>query len=241
MTRITDRLYWFGRAGITNYHSTQWRYMDFQGHTHHLESLKKVRELGVDLILPGHGAPFQPTDADLERLQKKMERLYELFYHRPYEYFRVKFRRITSHVYEVSNSMAFSYVVLDGRRHAVLIDCGFTSTHPITANPHRFIDHLTPQLEGELGVRSVERFLPSHYHDDHLAGYPALRLRYGTKVACSPELKGILEHPADYEMPCLVPDEIKVHRVIRRGKAFEWKGIRFYMEQHPRETLSLRR
>ncbi|MFN0170883.1 MAG: hypothetical protein ACKV22_31075 [Bryobacteraceae bacterium] len=38
----------------------------------------------------------------------------------------------------------------------------------------------------------VEWLLPTHYHDDHLAGYPALRARYGTKVVSSPELKAIL-------------------------------------------------
>ena len=82
--------------------------------------------------------------------------------------------------------------------HALFIDCGYTSNAPISANPHRYIDHLSPYLETELGIHTVEWFLPTHYHDDHLAGYPMLQARYGTRVVSSPELKDLLEHPENY-------------------------------------------
>src|SRR5690606_27746732 len=121
--------------------------------------------------------------------------------------------------------------------HALMIDCGYTSGAPITANPHRFIDHLLPALERALGIEQVEWFLPSHYHDDHLAGYPALQARYDTKVAASPELKDILEHAERYEMPCLVAQGMTVHQVVERGAAFHWRGIDFFIEQHPGQTL----
>jgi glyoxylase-like metal-dependent hydrolase (beta-lactamase superfamily II) len=62
--------------------------------------------------------------------------------------------------------------------HGLFIDCGYTSGGPISANPHRFIDHLTPRLEAETGI-TVEWFLPSHYHDDHLAGLPTLQVKFG--------------------------------------------------------------
>lgn len=41
-----------------------------------------------------------------------------------------------------------------------------------------FIDHLTPRLEAETGITDVEWFLPSHYHDDHLAGLPTLQVKF---------------------------------------------------------------
>ena len=225
-----------GPGKLREYFWSQWRYMDFQGHVNLLESLETVANLGVDLILPGHGAPFAATAAAFADLRRPLAELYELFHAKPYVPYRPHFRPITPHVYEVTNSMANSYIiVVDG--HALMIDCGYTSGAPLTAHDHRFIDHLLPYLETELGIQTVEWFLPSHYHDDHLAGYPALQARYGTRVASSPELKDILEHPERYEMPCLVPQGMTVNQVVERGDALHWRGIDFFIEQQPGQTL----
>lgn len=225
-----------GPGKLRDYYWSQWRYMDFQGHVNLLESLATVERLAVDWILPGHGAPFAATTDAIAALRQPLAALYELFYAKPYTPYHPQFRQITPHVYEVTNSMANSYVVkVDS--YALLIDCGYTSGAPITANPHRFIDHLLPALESELGIVSVEWFLPSHYHDDHLAGYPALQARYGTRVAASPELQDILENPERYEMPCLVPQGMQVDAVVERGAAFHWRGIDFWIEQQPGQTL----
>ena len=226
-----------GPGQIRDYFWSQWRYMDFQGHMNHLDSLKAAAALKADLILPGHGEPFAPTNEAFTDLRGPLEELYQLFYAQPYEYYRPEFRQLTPHVYEVTNAGANTYIVRDDDGHAVFIDCGYTANAPITANPHRFIDNLTPYLKPELGVHTVEWFLPSHYHDDHLAGYPALKARYGTRVVSSPELKDILEHPERYDMPCLVPRGMRVDHVVERGHAFQWRGIEFFVEQHPGQTL----
>ena len=222
-----------GRLG--DYHWLQWSYMDFQGHVNQLESLAHAAELEWDLMLPGHGAPFTRAEARIDELSARLAELHGMFFDRPYTPFQVEFRRLSPHVYEV-NSMANSYVVKDDAGHAVLIDCGYVSGAPIAANPHRYIDHLTPRLRSELGVETVEYFLPTHFHDDHLAGYPMLRARYGTKVAAAPELRDLLEHPEQYDMPCMVPDGMRVDRVVARGESFHWRGIDFRIEQFPGQT-----
>ncbi len=222
---------------LIDYYSAQWKYMDFQGHSNLLDSLKRVASLALDWILPGHGAPFRASPGALTGLRQTLERLYEMFHARPYEYFRPRFRELAPHVFEVTNSGANTYIVRDDEGHGLFIDCGYIATAPIAANPHRFIDHLTPYLKSDLGIEDVEWFLPTHYHDDHLAGYPALRARYGTKVVSSPELKDILEHPERYEMPCAVPEGFRVDRVVGRHEDFEWRGYRFRVEQFPGQTL----
>ena len=222
-----------GRLG--DYHWLQWSYMDFQGHVNQLESLAHAAELEWDLMLPGHGAPFTREEARIDELSERLAQLHGMFLDQPYTPFQVEFRRLSPHVYEV-NSMANSYVVKDDAGHAVLIDCGYVSGAPITANPHRYIDHLTSRLRSELGVETVEYFLPTHFHDDHLAGYPMLRARYGTRVAAAPELRDLLEHPERYDMPCMVPDGMRVDRVVARGESFHWRGIDFRIEQFPGQT-----
>ena len=223
-----------GKLG--EYYWLQWKYMDFQGHVNQLESLACVAALDVDLILPGHGAPFAKSAARIDELSAKLAELYALFHGRPYVPFQVEFRELSPHVYEVVNSTANTYIVKDDAGHAVLIDCGYVSGAPIAANPHRYIDHLTAALQRELGIETVEYFLPTHFHDDHLAGYPMLKARYDTKVAAAPELKELLEHPEHFDMPCMVPEGLIVDRVVERGQAFHWRGIDFYIEQFPGQT-----
>jgi glyoxylase-like metal-dependent hydrolase (beta-lactamase superfamily II) len=226
-----------GPEMLHNYFSNQWAYMDFVGHSHLIDSLRKVDAMDLDLILPGHGQPFEADTDSLARIRGRIERTYEMFFGRAYEEFRPVFRQLTDQVFEITNAMARTYIIRDDDGHAVMIDSGYVSNMPIQSNPHRYIDNLTHFLEPELGIREVEWFLPTHYHDDHLAGYPVLKNRYDTKVVSSPEVKDILEHPERYDMPCAVPEGMKVHHVVERGDAFEWRGIKFFIEQHPGQTL----
>jgi len=225
-----------GADTLREYFWNQWRYMDFQGHANLLASLETITRLELDLILPGHGRPFE-AQAIQGHLRSNLEELYELFFAQPYHYFRPQFRQLTPHVYEVENSSANTYIVKDDTGHALLIDSGYVATAPITANPHRYVDNLTPYLEAELGITRVEWFLPTHYHDDHLAGYPALKARYDTQVVSSPELRDILQHPERYDMPCLLPEGIAVAQTVDRDEVFTWRGIEFTIEQFPGQTL----
>ena len=222
---------------MRDYYWCQWNYMDFQGHVNLLESLDSVATLDVDLILPGHGAPFEPRPRDIDQLRVHLREIWEMFYGQAYEPYRPLFRQLSPHVIEFTNSGANSYIVRDDEGHGLFIDCGYTSNAPVGANPHRFIDHVTQHLEPQLGIRDVEYFLPTHYHDDHLAGYPALRARYDTQLVCSLVCRDLLMNPERYDMPCLVPQGLTVSRALPPTEPLEWRGLHFYIEPHPGQTL----
>jgi len=224
-------------GSIRDYYWTQWRYMDFQGHLNLLESLETVSNLDLDLILPGHGPPFKPDAPALQQLRDRLAEIWELFRNQPYEPFRPTFRRLSPHVWEITNVQACPYIVTDDDGHGLFIDCGYTSQAPIGGGPHRFIDRLTPWLEPELGLSQIEYFLPTHYHDDHLAGYPALKARYDTKVVASSRVADLLRHPERYDMPCAVPFGIELESSVEPGEPFEWRGTRFLIEPRPGQTL----
>lgn len=222
---------------IPNYYSVQWGYMGFRGHVNLIETLDMLRRQRLDLVLPGHGVPFEPTDEAILPLLEGLQTHYRRYTGHNHRIYRPQFKEVTPHVFEIKNATARSYVIQDDDGHAVFIDCGYTAGSIIHPNPHRFVDNLTPYLESDLGVQSVEWFLPTHYHDDHLAGLFALQHRYGAKVATSPELKDIIEHPERYDMPCTIARGTGVDHVIERGDFLHWRGIDFRMEQHPGQTL----
>ena len=221
---------------LWEYYSTQWSYMDFTGHVNLIESLNTIDHLKPDWVLPGHGTAFRFEAGMLEPLIAKLERLYELFHGRPFAHFRPCFRHVSPSVVEVENTESRTYLVHDRHGHAVAIDCGYASAAPIHPNPHRFVDNLTPHLTKDLGIDRVEWFMCSHYHDDHLAGLPCLQARYGTRVASSPGLKSILEHPERYDMPCLLPRGVSVDRVVTQDQVFTWRGLTFSVDQQPGQT-----
>ncbi|MFC1526615.1 MBL fold metallo-hydrolase [Candidatus Latescibacterota bacterium] len=222
---------------LRDYFWTQWQYMDFQGHVNLIESLEVVDDLEVDLILPGHGEAFAPDRQKLSGLRDRLVEIWERFHGEAYTPYRPQFRTLSEHVYEVTNTSARTYLVTDGDGHALCIDCGYASGAPIAANPHRFIDRVTPHLESELGIRQVEYLIPSHYHDDHVAGYPALRARYGAQLVASRATCDLLQHPERYDMPCLLPEGVSVSSSLAPGEPFEWRGLHFAVDPGPGQTM----
>ena len=72
-------------------------------------------------------------------------------------------------------------------------------------------------------MTTIDACIPTHYHDDHVAGFSLLQRRYGTKVMCAESFADIISHPADYDLPCLWYDPIKVDQVLPLNQPFMWE------------------
>ena len=90
----------------------------------------------------------------------------------------------------------------DGR--ALLLDYGFPSWDHMAADL-RFVEHSLDDLKAVAGLRAVDVVIPSHYHDDHLAGLPWLQQTQGTKAWIFENFAEIVSNPAGYNVPCLLP------------------------------------
>ena len=84
--------------------------------------------------------------------------------------------------------------------------------------------------------------VPSHYHDDHLAGVPWLQREHGTEAWIHASFAAIVAEPARFDLPCLLADPIRVDRVLADGDVVEHAGARlevFHMPGHTEFALGL--
>ena len=227
MTAFTgDLIYAPGK--VWSLAATQWSYNGGEGIPHTILSLLDLKARGVQRFCPSHG---EPMDADaavrpavenlakLCRLRGQNPRLFQLR-EKPYE-------KITEHVLFNRTSMANSYCLLSDSGKALIIDFGYDFMAGNAAGTDRSARrpwlYTVPFLEKEFGVKQIDACIPTHYHDDHVAGINLLKRKYGTKVICPEAYADILEHPSRYDLPCLWYDPITVDRRVQSGEPFSWE------------------
>ena len=216
--------------------ATQWSYNGGEGIPHTVLSLLELQRRGVQWLLPSHGERMEaetaipPTVEKLARLRTLREQNPRLFQlrERPYE-------AITPHVLFNRTSMANSYVLLSQSGKAMIIDFGYDFMAGPAAGVDRSSRHpwlyTLPTLQEDFGVTRIDACIPTHYHDDHVAGFNLLRRIYGTRVLCSSTFADILENPQGYDLPCLWYDPIPVDQRLPEETEFFWEEYRLVL--HP--------
>jgi len=123
--------------------------------------------------------------------------------------------------------MANSYVVLSRSGKALLVDYGYDFIGGIAAGADRASRrpwlYTLDALKKQYGVTKIDVAIPTHYHDDHVAGFNLLRDVEKTEVWASLEIAHILENPTHYDLPCIWYDPIKVDRVLPVEQSIVWE------------------
>jgi glyoxylase-like metal-dependent hydrolase (beta-lactamase superfamily II) len=92
-------------------------------------------------------------------------------------------------------------------------------------------------LRREHGVDGVEVVVPTHYHDDHVAGFNLLRDADGVEVWCPENVAPVLEDPWRYDLPCLWYDPIPVDRLLEHNAPTPWREYELTTFALPGHTL----
>ena len=103
------------------------------------------------------------------------------------------------------------------------------------AGPARQGHYLEGLIRGPRGT-SVEAVIPSHYHDDHLAGLPWLQQTQGTQAWIFENFAEMVANPAGYNVPCLLPHRIRVDRTLADRGSASWDRWRFDVFHMPGHT-----
>lgn len=222
-------------------HDLQWGYNQLDGINAAAASLRTLARGRPDRLLPSHGESMDDPAAAIELLRANLTQLYNVAKHtpevpRPPQISTGQYMQpISEHVWANRNSESNFYALVSDSGRALLLDYGFPSTdHGFPLS--RFDDHSLQQLKEVAGVREIDAVIPSHYHDDHVAGIPYLQARYGVEVWAHRVFAPIISDPLRYNLPCLMREPIRVDRVLEDGEEIEWEGYRLQAFHAPGHT-----
>ena len=238
-----------GHGRVPTLHDLQWQYgmPDAVGAALH-SAVTLARQEPVTL-LPSHGAPIADAGASLQALIGSLRDLAgllaEIRRNRLWTTWPSSvdqpLTRILPHLWVNSHSVANTYALVDDDGEALILDYGFPSWDHFFAD-QRFVAHTLDEFRAEAGLRRVRATVPSHYHDDHLAGVPWLQREHGAEAWIHDSFAGIVAEPARYDLPCLLPEPMRVDRVLADGDLVEHAGAAletFHMPGHTMFALGL--
>lgn len=228
-----------GPGQVWSLAATQWSYNGGEGIGATILSLLDLKERRPDLLLPSHGAPIVEVDAAIDLTVERLWELARLRGQTPrlFAFRQEPYLRLSEHLLWNRTSTAYSYVLLAPSGRALLFDYGYDfATDPPAGNDRaarrpRLATIAT--LKARFGVTRIDAVVPTHYHDDHVAGANLLREVEGAEVWAAANFAAILERPARYKLPCLWYDPIPVDRELPLGVPLAWEGYTLTLHALP--------
>jgi glyoxylase-like metal-dependent hydrolase (beta-lactamase superfamily II) len=223
--------------------ATQWTYTGIEGLGSTMLSLRDIVDRAPDVLLPAHGDPIDDPVVAVELLTARLQALIDLRSPewRPLELRERPYLEISRHLLRNRTSVANSYVLLSDSGAALVIDFGYDFTTGLPAGTDRSSRRpwlqTIPALKRLHGVDRVEVAMPTHYHDDHVAGFNLLRDVEGTAVWAPENMVAVLSDPRRFDLPCLWYDPIPVGRSLAFGETIRWHEYDITVHPLPGHTL----
>jgi glyoxylase-like metal-dependent hydrolase (beta-lactamase superfamily II) len=197
-----------------------------------------------DVLAPSHGDPMPDAVDALGALAANMQEYVDSRRTHPWDLtarLDDPFIELTPHLLINRTSVSCSYVLLSETGEALVIDYGYDmSTGPITgqdrASRRPWLASL-PALKRKYGVTRISVALPTHYHDDHIAGMPLLRDVEGTELWIPENVAPTMADPWREDLPCQWYDAIEADRVLPLDEPFRWNEYEFVAHEQPGHTL----
>jgi glyoxylase-like metal-dependent hydrolase (beta-lactamase superfamily II) len=232
-----------GAGKVWSLAATQWTYNGAEGVASTILSAIDLQKRDAQLLLPSHGEPMNDPPAALALLIERLTNLrnFRLQLESPFgTHIEQPYMSITPHLLMNRTSNANSYVLLSDSGKALIIDYGYDFSTGWAAGDDRGSRrpwlYTMPFLKRDHGVTHIDVAIPTHYHDDHLAGFNLLRSVEGTEVWAAENMAGILTDPARFDLPCLWFDPIPVDRTLSLGVPVTWEEYQITVHPLPGHT-----
>jgi glyoxylase-like metal-dependent hydrolase (beta-lactamase superfamily II) len=219
----------------------QWHYSNPDAVDAQLHSVLTVRHRQPDRLCPSHGDVLLDTDGALALLEANLRRFYHVVGERflndllPPLAVDHQVVPVSDHLIAVTHSCANFYLLRSESGAVLLIDYGFPSAEHLGGANARFVEHSFAELERHWGIDRVDVVIPTHYHDDHVAGIPFLQRRFGAEVWMYDKLVDVLAHPHAYRLPYVWSEPIIPDRVFG-DEEIAWCEYRFQARHMPGHT-----
>ena len=233
----------YGPGQVWSLASTQWSYTESEGPAMTVLSALLLGDEEPDLLLPSHGRPMPEARGALALLAERMQGYVDGRRTRPWDlrrWLRDPFTPLTEHLLLNRTSLAASYVLLSRTGEALFVDYGYDVTTGLPTATERaarrpWLASLRA-LKELYGVRRVSVALPTHYHDDHVAGMPLLRAVEGTEIWAPEHVARVLAEPDDLDLPCRWFDPVVADRALPLGESFRWNEYTVTVHDLPGHT-----
>ena len=222
--------------------STQWSYNGAEGVAASVASLLDLRDRAPQALLPSHGTPMLKPARAIDLLVSRLRRLLRERGQNPrlLELRAAPYEALTPHLLRNRTAMAYHYVLLSHSGKALFIDFGYDFVTGLAAGYDRASRrpwlYTLPVLKRDFGVSQVDVVVPTHYHDDHVAGLNLLRRVEGTRVWAADLFADVLERPTDHDLPCLWYDGVKVDRRLQLETPIAWEEYHLTLYHLPGHT-----
>ncbi|MHA1146687.1 MAG: MBL fold metallo-hydrolase [Promethearchaeota archaeon] len=229
---------------VINYYDLEYIYNDNGewGIKWSIRSFKKLLKYKPEILFPSHGAIIKQPKEDIDKLREKFKRARFIFCSksssvdlRNYfgDFFRKKMKKINikkEFQHLIHHGRRPPYIVLGNNKNCFIVD--YAGTGYAFAWPEKKLFKILK----ERGITEIDFIIPTHYHDDHVAGIPLLQQKYGVKVYALEHMVDILQNPTHYRLGCLIDEPIKVDRVFKDGEKFQWDDYEFTIYHFPGQT-----
>ncbi|GAA4493902.1 hypothetical protein GCM10023191_032150 [Actinoallomurus oryzae] len=234
----------YGPGTIWSVSALQRGYNALEGAAASVISLGLVAERAPDLVLPSHGRPIAEPAEAIAETRRNLQALVDFRRDEPWDldaWLRRPYEEVTPHLLRNRTSFATSYALLSDSGAALLIDYGLDMITGLPVGDDRssrrpWLASLDA-LKRTYGVDRVEVAIPTHYHDDHVAGFGLLHEVEGAEIWAGESIAPILRDPRRYDLPCLWYDPLPVDRVVAPGVPVRWHEYELTMYPLPGHTL----
>lgn len=211
----------------------QYNYNDLVGGENVLLSWSRVVASRPDLAMPSLGAPFGDCPAAVEQLRSSLL-LWEQLQPGFNERFRAKpeteLEEIVPRLYRAKKASSETHFLIGRSGRVLALDYGYDTTglrHPmrIEAWNRRTLLFGLEELRRLAGADRIDTVIPTHFHDDHVAGIPLLQRMFGTAAWVPENFADLLEKPQEFDRPCLWPQPARIGRRLPLGEKFFWEDV----------------
>ena len=224
--------------------ATQWSYTQNEGPAMTVLSARMLAREGVTRLAPSHGEVMDDAAGALEALARTMQEYVDSRRSYPWDLqarLDDPFVALTPHMLLNRTSMSCSYALLSETGEALLVDYGYDMTTGLPPGQERAARRpwlaSLPALRRRHGVARVSVALPTHYHDDHVAGMPLLRDVEGTELWIPENVAPTMADPWREDLPCQWYDPIAADRVLPLDEPFHWNEYTITAYAQPGHTL----